>query len=96
MASDSSSNPVPENAGTANEHEVPASNLTTHKTNIMEYVERAKPEALKLELVRKLREKEQMLASVVEKKKNGPLQLLDLPMDVLKVIVKEVSDKQAE
>ena len=35
-----------------------------------------------------LKEKEQEWAAVVEKK--GPLRLLDLPMDVLKEIVKEV------
>jgi hypothetical protein len=35
-----------------------------------------------------LKDKEQEWAAVVEKK--GPLQLLDLPMDVLKEIVKEV------
>lgn len=36
-----------------------------------------------------LKDKEQEWTAVVEKK--GPLQLLDLPMDVLKEIVKEVS-----
>lgn len=42
------------------------------------------------ELARRLREKEEMSASVAEKKRKGPLQLLDLPMDVLKDIIKEV------
>lgn len=36
-----------------------------------------------------LKDKEQEWTAVVEKR-NGPLQLLDLPMDVLKEIVKEV------
>lgn len=36
-----------------------------------------------------LKDKEQEWSAVVEKK--GPLQLLDLPMDILKEIVKEVS-----
>lgn len=35
-------------------------------------------------------EKETCLAIAIEKKKRSPLQLLDLPMDILKVIVKEV------
>jgi hypothetical protein len=37
-----------------------------------------------------LKDKEQEWAAVMEKK--GPLQLLDLPMDILKEIVKEVAD----
>jgi hypothetical protein len=37
-----------------------------------------------------LKDKEQEWTAVMEKK--GPLQLLDLPMDVLKEIVKEVDD----
>lgn len=37
-----------------------------------------------------LKHKEQEWSAVVEKK--GPLQLLDLPMDILKEIVKEVSE----
>ena len=40
-------------------------------------------------LLRLLKGKEREWAAVVEKK-NGPLRLLDLPMDVLKEIVKEV------
>lgn len=38
-----------------------------------------------------LKDKEQEWTAVVEKK--GPLRLLDLPMDVLKEIVKEVTSK---
>ena len=41
-----------------------------------------------------LKDKEQEWAAVVEKK--GPLQLLDLPMDVLKEIVKEVGFESLE
>lgn len=37
-----------------------------------------------------LKDKEQEWTAVVEKR-NGPLRLLDLPMDVLKEIVKEVA-----
>lgn len=42
-----------------------------------------------IRLVKLLKGKEREWAAVVEKK-NGPLRLLDLPMDVLKEIVKEV------
>lgn len=41
-----------------------------------------------------LKDKEQEWASVVEKK--GPLRLLDLPMDVLKEIVKEVTSPKSD
>lgn len=41
-----------------------------------------------------LKEKEQEWTSVVEKR-NGPLRLLDLPMDILKEVVKEVDDKSS-
>lgn len=49
----------------------------------------------KFGLVKLLKGKEREWAAVVEKK-NGPLRLLDLPMDVLKEIVKEVRRSSPE
>lgn len=40
-----------------------------------------------------LKDKEQEWTAVAEKKEKGPLRLLDLPMDVLKEIVKEVRQR---
>ena len=89
MALDWSSNPAPENS-TVYEDEVPRSASVPLKGFAEEVKERAKPDIRMSELAEKMREKEEMLASVAEKKKKGPLRLLDLPMDVLKDIMKEV------
>ena len=70
--------------------EVPPPTSVPQEELMAEDKESAKPEINMSELARKLREKEEMLASVAEKKKKGPLRLLDLPMDVLKDIIKEV------
>ena len=90
MTLESSSNPASENPGTTYEDEVPFSTSKPHKEIIAEDEERVKPEDKMSESARKSREKEEMLASVAEKKKKGPLQLLDLPVDLLKDITKEV------
>ncbi len=89
MLSDPGVHSTPEKAGMTNDEEAPFSNIISDKTNVVE-INKAEPEAIQSELARKLREKEEMLASVVEKRKKGLLQLLDLPVDVLRDIVKEV------
>ena len=93
MLSDSGVHSTIGKAGMVNKDEVQFSNIISDKINIVEVSERAEPEAIHSELVRKLWEKEKLLPSVVEKRKKGPLQLLDLPMDVLRDIVKEVRFK---
>lgn len=72
------------------EDDVPFSTFMSHKNDALKVVESHKSGPAKSELSRILREKEEMLASVAEKRRKGPLQLLDLPMDVLKDIIKEV------
>lgn len=78
------------NASIPNDDDLPSSTLISHKNDAVKVDERHKYGATKSELSGRLREKEETLASVAEKKRKGPLQLLDLPMDVLKDIIKEV------
>lgn len=90
MASDSSNISASGNASRPNDDDVPFSTLISHKNDAIKFDESHKYGASKSGLSRKTQEREKMLASVAEKKRKGPLQLLDLPMDVLKDIIKEV------
>jgi len=69
--------------------------MGSYHTQVMASIDEAGPADMEQPLVdarssisNLLKDKEQEWAAVAEKK--GPLQLLDLPMDVLKEIVKEV------
>ncbi len=90
MASESSNNPTLEITSVPNVDEVPFSTFLSQEKMAVGVEQRAKSGATQSVLAKKLREKEELLASIAEKKSKGPLQLLDLPMDVLKEIIKEV------
>jgi len=90
MASYPTNDSASGNASMPNEDDLPSSTLISHKNDAVKVDESHKYGATMSELARRLREKEEMSASVAEKKRKGPLQLLDLPMDVLKDIIKEV------
>ena len=90
MASDSRSKLTEDANVPINEDEVAFLTLVSRKENSMKADESLATENEKQELAEELLVKQQMLASVLEKKEKGPLQLLDLPMDVLKDIIKEV------
>ena len=73
-----------------NEDEVAVVSSVVQEENVLKADELAEPEDMKLGLAKCSLAKQELSANVVEKKKHGPLQLLDLPMDMLKDIIKEV------
>jgi hypothetical protein len=76
--------------GSSNSASSTSTNATTEAVVEPEKCEIDGSGIVRKKMAKLLEGKEQEWTAVVEKQKAGPLQLLDLPMDILKEIVKEV------